>query len=275
MNSLLRSLWAVVITSFMLSSVGSAAAQPSDERMLVLAVGKGRGSDARLVTGVSEHLQRAGMLLTEGSLTAQERACDSPECIEELARREGASLALTAKIQESSSSSFFITMALFDVVRRAPLQETAVCDQCNQELLIIKLGDVADKLIRQCRAARQGPARLTPPPNVPIVPLVPELPGASTNGSGSPPQVEPGFFAKLSPTRKIAAGVLGGLAAATLITSIALTAKNGSDTTGCTLRPDVKNDRCILNTTSGFATGYALTGVLVIGVGVTLFWPSK
>jgi hypothetical protein len=270
--TLLRNLQAVVIAGLIGALVAKAGAQPSNERVLVIDVSKGRGSEARLVKGLSEHLERSGMLLTEGALSAQDRACDGPECIEELAKREGAGLVLTAKIQENAASSFFITMALFDALRRAPLQETAVCDQCNQELLIVKLNDVADKLIRQCREARLVPTHTTQSPNVPLVPSVTDHPGIGNN-SGNPHQVNQGFFAGLSPKRKIIAGVLGGLAGVALITGIALTATDGRDTTGCVMK--ALNHVCVMDNVGGYATAYALTGALAVGVGFALFWPEN
>jgi len=277
MNGLLRTLCAVVITTLTLAPAKDAAAQPSNERVLVVDVSKGRGSDARLIKGLGEHLMRAGLLLTEGILSATERTCDGPECFEQLATREGAGLVLTAKIQDSTPGSFFITMALFDAERRAPLQETALCDQCTQEQLGIRIGDVADKLIRQCREARQRPPHAEPPVSVALVPIpavhleVSSSPGLSNGGSVS--RDNAGLFAGLSKRRKILAGVLGGLAGATLITSIALSATHRQYTSLPCNAPDGQG--CRLDNLPLFATGYAVTGALAVGVGITLFWPEK
>lgn len=271
MNSLLRSVCISVVATLLASSA-TVEAQPTDERVLVVGVSKTKGSDGRLAKSLSEHLQHAGMMLTEGALSASDRACESLDCLEELAKREGAQMALTAKVQENAPNSFFITMALFDAARRAPFQETALCDQCNHEALVGKLSDLADKLVSQCREARQHPnsGNPTQAPYVPSVPLVP-LPGTDPVQR---PQVQQGF--KLSPQRKILAGVLGGAAGAALITSIALAATNGNRTSlGCDLRTDVKSDYCELHNIPVFATGFALTGVLAVGLGFTLFWPEK
>ena len=277
MNHLLRNFWAVVIAGLIVSSVAKADAQPANEQVLVVAVSKGHGSDSRLVKGLGEHLQQSGMLLAEETLSAQDRACESSECIESLANRTNSQLVLTAQLQENAPNTVFITMALFDAVRRAPFQATALCDQCNHEALIGKLSDVADKLIKQSREARQNPIRSTQPPIVPVVPLVSGDPGIGSNHGGSNsgqfPKIEQGFFAKLSPRRRVIAGVLGGLAGAALITSIALTATDKQYTS---LPCEAMNSagKCRLDNVGLYATGYALTGALAIGIGVTLFWPA-
>jgi hypothetical protein len=156
---------------------------------------------------------------------------------------------------------------------------TEDCAQCNVDLLNFKLNDVADKLIGHCRQARLiAPAQNQDGPGVSLVPPLP------ATGSGNPwtfgwpgqKKSEKGYFAQLSMTRKVLASVLGGLAGAALISSIALTVTNGHDTPlGCDKRTDVLQDKCILNNTPLMATGYVLTGALVAGIGFTLFWPKK
>jgi hypothetical protein len=55
-----------------------------------------------------------------------------------------------------------------------------------------------------------------------------------------------------------------------------LTATDGLDTPlGCALRTDVLQDKCVLKNKPLYATGYALTGALAVGIGFTLFWPTK
>jgi len=279
MNRLLRSFWALIIAGLFVASETNASAEPADERVLVLAVSKGRGSDARLVKGVSEHLQRSGMVVTGESLSSADRACESTECIEALATRVDAQLVLTAQLQENTPNTVFITMALLDAVRRAPFQATALCDQCNHEALIGKLSDVADKLIKQSREARQSPIRSTQPPNIPTVPLVPDGLGIGSNpttvtNGGHPSKVEKGFCTNLSLRRKVIAGVLGGLAGAALITAIIL---NVTDKQYTSLPCTATNSQglCRLDNVGLYATGYALTGALAIGMGITLFWPTS
>lgn len=278
MSRLLRSIWAVVITGVILLPA-AAVAEPTDEHVLIVGISRGRSSDARLVKGLGEHLQRSGLLLTGESLPAADRACESPDCIGELARRQGAQLVLTARLQDNPPSTVFITMALFDAVRRAPFQATALCDPCSQESLLGKLSDVADKLIRQSREARETPAAAPLTPAVPILSPAPsdlELASrltASVEGQAAK-GVKLGVGDRFSRKQKIWAGVLGGLAAVSLATAIGLTVTDGQDTTrSCAMR--LPTHGCAIDNVAGYATGYALSGALAIGVAITLAWPEN
>jgi hypothetical protein len=280
MKNVLSSLFGIVLIGIFLFKVADAGAQPVDERVLVIGVHSGHGSDARLAQGLSEHLQRSGLALAQGILSAEERACEGPVCIQELATRQGARLVLNATIQKTPPNTVFITMALFDTARQAPFQETAVCEQCTQEDLIGKLSDVADRLLQTCRQARQNLLNPAPASTLPTVPLVPDTPSAGSQPlfpSGSPPStVESAHMRKLSPRRKAIATVLGGLAAASLIGSIALAATNGQRTSlGCALFTRDAGDYCELHDTPLFATGFATTGALVVGMGFALFWKDN
>jgi hypothetical protein len=251
--------------------------------VLVVGVSRSRGSDSRLVRGLKEHLVRSGLLVAESSLSAQDRACDSADCIEELASREGAQLVLTAKLRESDPGGYFVTMALFDAVRRAPYQETALCEQCNPDALQEKLSDLSDKLLKQNREARRSPVPLASPPIVPTVPLVvasDPVAGAVVVGSRSVPASSgPGggasvFVVKLTPRRKLAAGILGGLAGAGLVAAVVLTALDGQ-VTGRPCMMSTGTHGCALDTVGAYSAAYAVSGALAIGVGLTLFWPEK
>lgn len=78
----------------------------------------------------------------------------------------------------------------------------------------------------------------------------------------------------LSPKRKILAGVLGGVAGAALITAIALNATNGQPTSmDCAATPGTPKF-CVTDYRALYGAGYALAGLSLVGLGVTLFWPS-
>ena len=272
-----RSICAAVLTGVILLVAATAAAEPTDEHVLIVGVSRGHGSDSRLVKGLGEHLQRSGLLLTGESLSTADRACESPDCTLALARREDAQLVLTARLQDNPPSTVFITMALFDAVRRAPFQETALCDPCNQDSLLGKLSDVADKLIRQSREARQSPPPAPLSPQVPAIPLTPSDPGPvgslaiAADGRSA---MTAGPMDRFSRKKKIWAGVLGGLGVVTLATAIALTATDGQATDRpCALR--MPSHGCVIDNVAGYATTYALTGALAIGVGITLAWPEN
>lgn len=283
MNRMLRSFLAIIVAGLFVASSTNASADPADERVLVLAVSKGRGSDARLVKALSEHLQRSGMTLTGESLSSSDRACESSECIEALATRESAQLILTAQLQENAPNTVFITMALFDAVRKAPFQATALCDQCDQEALIGKLSDVADKLIKQSRDARQNPVHTTLPPNVPTVPLLSAGPGATSNPGNSsvaqPTQAKKGSVAQLPLSRKIIAGALGAAALGVAVQSIIWAVNDGKycndDQSNMSILIDGKPSFCRFDNKTAYGAGFAITGGLVIGLGLTLFLPES
>lgn len=286
MRRLLQVICAVVITGVILLPT-AASAQPTDEHVLIIGVSRGRSSDSRLLKGLGEHLQRSGLLLTGESLTAADRTCEAPDCIENLARREGAQLVLTAKLQDNPPSTVFITMALFDAVRRAPFQATALCDPCSSESLLGKLSDVADKLVRQSREARESPAAAPLTPSVPIVPAV-AAPGvdldaggplAITGGGQTAKGAERGFNARLSLPRKLIAGALGTAALGLLIQSAVWVMSDGSpcarDQPAMALLVDGRPSYCVFDNKKAYGAGFAVTGGLLIGVGLTLFLPES
>lgn len=251
--------------------------EPPSERTLVAAVRSSRGNQPPLVHAMEEHLLRRG--LPRGEALESSLPCDSAECLEDLVRRLKVGFLFSAQVDESGADTFAITVTLFDVVRRASLQETASCWLCNEAMLGYKLNDVADVLISRCREARQGATVPNQTLNAPIispVALRPPVPAQNPPALGQIRPAERGFFAKLPRSRRILTGVLGSLAGAALLTSVVLTATDGLDTPlGCDMRTDVLQDKCVLKNKSLYATGYVLTGALAIGLGFTLFWPTK
>lgn len=322
MNSQLRRLWVVALVGLVLSFATRAGAQPvvdlprievvtppppseqppkppegPNERSVVAAI-RSHEEEPSLSRVVAEHIRRRGIPALEGATTESALACTIPECLESLVRHENVGFLFTAQIDESSGDPAVITMTLFDVVRRAALQETGTCSHCNKVAIGLKLNEIADELITRCRDARNGASvpnqtlqtqivlpSLSAAPPAPRTPEVaPPQPAAAPAPAAQaapplappPPPAKKGFFAKLPKSRRILTGVLGGLAGAALITSVILTATDGLDTSlGCDLRTDVLQDKCVLKNKPLYATGYALTGALAVGIGFTLFWPSK
>lgn len=303
MNCQLRSLCVVVVAGLMLSSATGgaqpvadlpvfevvsppppappAAPAPPNERTLVVDVSSKRGAEPQLMRELSQHLRRSGLTMTEGTSVDLTKPCDTPLCLEELARRENVGFLLSARIEEGAETNYAITMALYDSVRRTSLKESADCLQCSPVLLSYKINDLADKLISQCREARPAATPSNQSLNTPNQTPRPVEQSVFSGGTAPAPgrstaPIPKGYFERLSPRRKALAGVLGGLAIATLIPSVVLTLTNGIDTPlSCEQRMDVLQDKCILKNTPLFASGYVLTGALVVGIGFTLFWPSK
>lgn len=264
------------------SCASAGAAETTSSRVLVIGVVRGHAADLRLTKGLSDHFAQTGLPSADGTLAASDRMCGEAGCMEALGARVGANLVVSADIQQNAPNIFFVTMALLDRLRNAPFQVKAPCDQCTQELLAEKLADLADQLILQSRAAPQVIKPVAPtPPAVPTVPIVP-LPGGDgslvvpdqNGGVAHKDVLADGFFTNWSARRKLLLGVFGGLTGAFLITSITLTALDGTKTDRpCNLLNNSKE--CLLDTVGFYGAGYVLTGALVVGAVITLAWPSK
>lgn len=254
-------------------AVPHAALAASDENILLLGVARAGKFDQRLTKDLSDHLARSGETVSQrSSLSSQDRNCTDQECLDRLAEREKAQVVLTTQLQENGSDAYYVVMTLFDAVRHSPLTERNLCDQCTGDTLTLKLSDTADKLLKRYRDRKNrvatdptGPGPDGPPHGTSLIgpdgrPILP--PGKTTPTTGW----------SLSPKRKVIAGVLGGLAGAALITSIALTATNGQDTG---LPCGMANQLCALDNKALFISGYVATGLLLGGVALTLFWPSE
>lgn len=277
-----KSLQIAALTGATLFSCASAsAAETTASRVLVIGVVRSHSIDIRLTKGLSEHFARTGLLSADGALSASDRTCGDSGCMDELGARAGANLVVSANVQQNAPSVFFVTMALLDRLRNAPFQVKAPCDQCTQELLAEKLADMADQLVLQSRSAPPSANPMFPTqPAVPTVPIVPSpgghdpLVSPKKNGEMHREAPADGFFANWSPRRKLLLGVLGGLSGAFLITSITLTALDGTKTS----RPcDLVNNskECLLDTVGFYGAGYTVTGALAVGAVFTLAWPSK
>jgi hypothetical protein len=157
-------------------------AQPTDTRVLLVGVTKGSRYDARLTRALSEHLDRsgAGTILTD-QLSSSERQCSSQDCLEPLAQKLDAQVLLTAIVQQSAASSFYIQIGLFDAVRRAPFSERLTCEQCGTTELIAKLSDASDRLLQQRRKETEHAVK----------PAAPAAEPRAASAEPEPPPVQP------------------------------------------------------------------------------------
>lgn len=243
---------------------------PAEETVLLVGVTHGQRSEARLTRSLEEHLRLTGETLAASSrLTPAERLCSDGECLEQLARREHAGLAVTVSLRDSGPQSYFVTLALFDVQRRLPVQTESVCDTCGPDELATKLSDLSDKTFRLYRARLQQGAG----------------PGVRSLGESSPRFVEPASGPPpaaapprgrppLSTRRKIIAGVLGAAALGVLIPSIFWSVKDGQPAPPpCADDPLAVQD-CRYDNKALYGVGYALTAALTGGLLLTLFIPD-
>jgi len=244
-----------------------------DETILLVGVTRGPRSDARLARALEDHLRLTGETIApSGHLGPAERLCSDGECLEQLARREHAVLAMTVNVRDSGPQSYFLTLALVDAQRRLPVQSEAVCDTCSADELATKLNDLSDKTLHLYRQ------RLSNPPGPGAVPaadpghLLPTWPAAKVLGP-VPPAAGP--FAQLTPGRKILAGVLGVAALGVLIPSIFWSVKDGQAApTPCSDNPLAAQD-CRYDNKALYGVGYAMTAALAGGMLLTLFLPGQ
>lgn len=242
---------------------------PDEETVLLVGVTHGPRSEVRLGRGLEEHLRLTGEpVVASTRLTAAERLCSDGECLERLARREHAGLAVTVSLRDSGPQSYFVTLALFDVQRRLPVQAESVCDACGPDELATKLNDLSDKTFRLYRERlQQG----SPPRAQPAGESLALAPGAAT-AVGVPPSPREGRQ-PLSRQRKIIAGVLGAAALGMLIPSIFWSVKDGQPAPPpCADSPLVAQD-CRYDNKALYGVGYAVTAALTGGLLLTLFLP--
>lgn len=276
MGVLSNKIWLAALICLLgqLPRAGRAQGPLPDETILLVGVTHGQRSDGRLARALEEHLRRTGETVAPSTaLSAPERLCSDGECLEQLARREHALLALAVHVRDSGPQSYFVTMALLDTQRRVPIQTESVCDACSAEDLTARLSDLSDKALRLHRERlHAAPA----PGGVPAVgPAIapsslPPPSGSERRGSGAR-GARP--LARLTTGRKIAAGVLGAAALGVLIPSIFWTVKDGQPAPPpCADSPLLAQD-CRYDNKALYGVGYGLTAALAGGLLVALFWP--
>jgi hypothetical protein len=250
---------------------------PNDETVLLVGVTHGTRVDPRLGRTLEEHLRLTGEVMASSArLTSTERVCSDGECLEQLAHREHAVLAITANVRDSGPKSYFLTLALVDAQRRLPVQNEAVCDTCTPDELATKLNELSDKTIHLYRERRNPPASALPAPatdNPPSASVV--QPPGSEPGARAPADPQSGGpFTHLTTRRKIIAGVLGAAALGVLIPSIFWSLKDGQPAPPpCSDDPTALQD-CRYDNRVLYGIGYATTVALTGGLLLTLIYQT-
>ena len=290
------SISALVCAIAWLSAPATSFAQSSEDRVLVVGVAKGKSVDLRLTKALSEHLERTGSVaVIPNELTTSERLCTDQDCLEVIARRSDAQIVVSVVLQQNAPGSFYITLGLFDVTRRAPFQDSVLCEHCGQAELLAKLSDATDRLIAKCRESRQEklpvesvPSVAEPAPATRLIPTIPMDAGAAS-GSDSAAVSGPAILAMprtrsrivdgsgLSRDRKILLGILGGVTVVALGTAIGLHVKDRSPepSSSCNLNPAAPMDSCLQDNRTLYVTGYPVAAASAIGLGITLLWPRS
>lgn len=301
-----------------------AAPASAAETLLVLGVAKDGKADLKMSRQVQERLAHGGETVAPTArLTASERLCVAQDCLESLAAREQATLVLTSSVQKAGAGSYSIAALLYDVGRRKPFEAAGECERCMPETLVLRVGDLFERLLKEQRSRTAAEPLAQAPGKVPVVAAVRPSPAPAATATKAETETKPETrteapavaaqavpaaqqpqvlypprmqavteddevprgleerasprrkpLLSLSPSRKIAAGVLGGIAGAALITAIALNVVDGQPTsTDCSAAPGAAKF-CVNDYRALYGTGYALAGLSLVGLGVTLFWPS-
>ena len=159
------------------------------ETLLLLGVVREGKLDTKVTHAVNDRLVRSGETVAAApQLSAAERQCLVPECMESLAGREGAQLVLAARVQQSAGFAY-IAASMYDVVHQRPLDVSAVCDKCLPEAVALRVGDLFTRLLRdsrdRLRAEATAPRRPVaaagaPSPSAPASPAPAARAAAST-----------------------------------------------------------------------------------------------
>lgn len=280
------------------SRPASVHAQRGQEGVLLLSVQRNGKVDAKLTHAVYAHLLKVGEAMTrENSLAAPERLCSNEECQSQLASREGAKAVLSSMVQDNGPSSLYVTVTLFDADSRNVSDEKTICDHCTPQQLLSAISDLSDQSLRTYRERKAGSQAQTQAAAAPSSQTSGQTPtqspeaaqsaptgseGMPAPAAGAPAAAAPAltttpagagdYISRWSPRRKIAAGVLTGLLIATLIPTVALHVMDGSPTTVISCQS--ANNFCVLHNLPLYAAGYAISGALAIGLGITFGWPT-
>ena len=265
--SVLRRIWLLSVLCF----CWPLSLWAADEPVMVVGVFRDNRLDAALLGRLREHLARNGeQLLAAPKMTAAEQQCTSQECLDRLAARTGAKFVLIISAQRTAASgdSLYLTGLLYDASRHWPRQATLDCLGCKGELLVTRINELADKLFIEIRTPE-----LTLATHQPVIPPL----GVGQGITAPLPQrvsTEGGYFERLSARRKLAAGVLGAVSLAVFASAGTFHGLDGH-MTDLSCSPDGAPHACAWNTKWLYGTGYGLGSALLVGAGLTLFWPTE
>ncbi len=274
-HGLKGSLRPALVLCAVLCGAGQAHAAPALDQTLVLNVDRDGKHEAAWATAVTMHLGHSGESpVAAPHVTAKDRECRGPQCLDAIAAREHARYILTLSIQTNAPGSFVVTGTLYDAEQHLPYQlpRPAICD-CSPPELINRLGEAADELFKEYRrrsraSEAEGRRPLSPGGESVRDTQVPDPGRGAPSEAGAPYRVF-----SLAPKRKLVAGVLGGVAVGTLAAAIGLTTLDGAVTA-----PPCGSDRampqCVWDTRAPYGVLYGATAALAIGVGIALFLPA-
>lgn len=239
-----------------------ALARPG-RQVLVLGIRGPAFDRERAREAVRQRLHHMGEEAAAPALSDADLSCRRAPCFSALADRHGADRMVGGEVLENDRS-YLIKLWLFSVASQDLREAQGACEDCSREDLTKAIAVTAGRLLDRPAAPPEPVAQPAPPPPPPRQPA--RVPGPDPISTHKPPPPP------LPAWRKGLAGTLGGIAAATLITAIALTVKNGTPSGLCEVRGDVY-DSCHKDFTAGAALSYTASGLSIAGMILTLTLP--
>jgi len=220
---------------------------------LVLSVSDGGRQNDMLRLQMEEIAQSAGAtLVATPDLSAEDRVCDEPKCIEALNVRYRFDAILSAKISKYNKHDRIVEMWLYETGSGRDLTERNICDERELKVCVRSL------------AGKIFGAFLSGPLQAKVVP---------TTASVEPVAHGPYVPTRWKMQRGLALG-LGALAVGSLIVGIATTTAHGKAETMDICRQTLSQDRCGYDMRSAFVPSYIAAGAFAVGSILSFTWPA-
>lgn len=274
---------AVLLPLLLILAPQIAWGQASSSSVLVLRVNRDGRYHAGLTRILNDFIEQTGTKTVHAAgLRSEDRRCDDPTCLTDIAESNKASVILAATIDRHGTKERLIRVWLYDVRTGHDRHAKDACDEVDLEE---RLKSLAGRLVSSLNAPEEAPSPPPPPPPEPptaavstpplALPQAKEQAPAIRPSSGPIPVAEPGQPVGKEKWRRSAwrtglgAG-LGVLTALSLGTAITLTVFNGQMTSGTCYPADGLTPRCQAGYMPLLTAGYAVSGAALVGSILTL-----
>lgn len=259
-------------------------AQASPGSVLVLRVNRDGRYHAGLTRIVNDFIEQIGTKTAHaGGLRSEDRKCDDPTCLTDIAEQNKASVVLAATIDRHGTKERLIRVWLYDVRTGHDRHAKDACDEVDLEE---RLKSLAGRLVSSLSAPEEAP------PSPPSPPSPEPRTAAASAPPPAPPQAKDQAPAVRSSAGPVAAAELrqpigkekrrrsawrtglgaslGVLSALSLGTAITLTVFNGQVTPGTCYPSDGLAPQCQAGYMPLLTAGYAVSGAALVGSILTL-----
>jgi hypothetical protein len=239
-----------LVVAFLLQG-SRAQSAPSGDKVLLLGISQGGRLQERATAALAARLQEREVLLSADSLLPSERHCQRGPCLERLAAKMDAHFIIWGTLEGGAGRApLSVMLHLFDA-RKGAMDYLPALVQQNESLedAIKQLGGSLLQHYRAPIVLAERPARRSP---------VDDLVGSMRRPERSSTAWRVGVASGL--------GVLAALSAAGVIV---LSTLQGTPRDGV-CQYNGHNDSCVWESTGLMATGYTVSAVCAIGMGLTI-----